>query len=407
MNTTTEGTPLNGEQDDGGSGADGATGGSSGVSKRASAQDDGGVGAGGTTDGVSRRGGQRRGGQRHVGRCHVGQRHGAGIGPGKSPRLSAEDRSALVAVTVFPAIIVLGAVWAYHFPATAAHLTPYVSPGLGFIMFTMGLTLTVADFKRVADRPLAVLIGVGAQYLIMPAVAIGLVHLLSLPTGIAIGVILVGSAPGGTASNVVAYLAKADVALSVTLTTVSTLLAPIFTPLLVQWLAGTLTEIDGGAMAISIMKTVVIPVVGGVALRLLIPRVIDRLLPVLPWISTVGITLVVAALVPGSVEALRTAVAVVFIAVILHNVAGLLFGFGAAKLTRQCDRSARTVSIEVGMQNSGLAATLAKTHFPATPEAALPGVIFSVWHNMSGALIALFYRRRAEASARHAGTDQR
>ncbi len=314
--------------------------------------------------------------------------------------MTAEDRSALVAVTVFPLIIVLGAVWAYHFPGTAAHLTPYVSPGLGFIMFTMGLTLTVKDFKRVAERPLAVLIGVSAQYIVMPAVAFGLVHLLNLPAGIAIGVILVGSAPGGTASNVVAYLAKADVALSVTLTTVSTLLAPILTPILVQILAGTLTEIDGGAMAISIAKTVVIPVVGGVVLRLLIPKTIDKLLPVLPWISTLGITLVVAALVPGSVEALRTAVAVVFAAVILHNLAGLLIGYWSARATRTSPRTARTVSIEVGMQNSGLAATLAKTHFAATPEAALPGVIFSVWHNISGALIALFFRRRAEAQAK-------
>ena len=317
--------------------------------------------------------------------------------------MTAEERSALVAVTIFPLVIVLGAVWAYNFPATASHLTPYISPGLGFIMFTMGLTLTISDFKRVAERPLAVLLGVSAQYIIMPSLAFGLVHLLNLPAGIAIGVILVACAPGGTASNVVAYLAKADVALSVTLTTVSTLLAPIITPILVQVLAGTLTEIDGGPMAISILKTVVIPVVGGVILRLLIPTIIDKLLPVLPWISTLGITLVVAALVPGSVDALSTAVAVVFVAVILHNVAGLLFGYWAARATRSSPRTARTVSIEVGMQNSGLAATLAKTHFPATPEAALPGVIFSVWHNISGALIALYYRRRAEAEAQAQG----
>lgn len=321
--------------------------------------------------------------------------------------MSAEDRSALVAVTVFPLIIVAGAVWAYFFPATAARLTPYVSPGLGFIMFTMGLTLQVQDFKRVAQRPVAVLIGVSAQYVIMPLVAFGLVHLLNLPTGIAIGVILVGCAPGGTASNVVAYLAKADVALSVTLTTVSTLLAPILTPLLVQALAGTLTQIDGGAMAASIVTTVVVPVVGGVVVRLLIPKVVDRLLPVLPWVSTLGITLVVAALVPGSVEALQTAVAVVFVAVILHNLAGLFAGYWATRVAGSSAQVARTVSIEVGMQNSGLAATLAKTHFPATPEAALPGVIFSVWHNMSGALVAFYFRRSAERRPTGNGRSRR
>ncbi|XXB59235.1 bile acid:sodium symporter family protein [Trueperella pyogenes] len=244
---------------------------------------------------------------------------------------SAEDRSALVAVTVFPLIIVAGAVWAYFFPAAASHLTPYIAPGLGFIMFTMGLTLRVEDFKRVAERPLAILIGVAAQYVIMPIVAIAVVKVLNLPVGLAIGFILLGAAPGGTASNVVAYLAKADVALSVTLTTVSTLLAPIFTPLLVQWLAGTLTDIDGLAMAISILKTVVIPVVGGVVLRLLLPAVIDKILPVLPWVSTLGISAVVAALIPGSAQAIATAMGVVLVAVIVHNLAGLLIGYWAAR----------------------------------------------------------------------------
>ncbi|WP_406713376.1 bile acid:sodium symporter family protein [Trueperella pyogenes] len=312
---------------------------------------------------------------------------------------SAEDRSALVAVTVFPLIIVAGAVWAYFFPAAASHLTPYIAPGLGFIMFTMGLTLRVEDFKRVAERPLAILIGVAAQYVIMPIVAIAVTKVLNLPVGLAIGFILLGAAPGGTASNVVAYLAKADVALSVTLTTVSTLLAPIFTPLLVQWLAGTLTDIDGLAMAISILKTVVIPVVGGVVLRLLLPAVIDKILPVLPWVSTLGISAVVAALIPGSVQAIATAMGVVLVAVIVHNLAGLLIGYWAARASGFSPRAARTVSIEVGMQNSGLAATLGKTHFAATPEAALPGVIFSVWHNVSGALVSLYFRRRAGAEA--------
>ena len=307
-----------------------------------------------------------------------------------------EDRSALIAVTVFPAIIVAGAVWAYIFPATASHLTPYISPGLGFIMFTMGLTLTLADFKRVAERQLAVLIGVAAQYLIMPLMAIVIVKVLGLPQGLAIGFILLGCAPGGTASNVVAYLAKADVALSVTLTTVSTLVAPIFTPLLVQWLAGALTDIDGGAMAIYILKTVVVPVVGGVVLRLLIPKAVDRVLPVLPWISTLGISAVVAALIPGSAAAIASAAGVVLVAVIMHNLAGLLIGYWAARATGCSPRVARTVCIEVGMQNSGLAATLGKTHFAATPEAALPGVIFSVWHNVSGSLLSLYFRRRAE-----------
>lgn len=315
-------------------------------------------------------------------------------------KVSAEDRSALIAVTVFPFIIVCGAVWAYFFPTTAAHITPFTSLGLAFIMFTMGLTLTVDDFKRVLQRPLAVLIGVCAQYVIMPLVALALVKVLNLPAGLAIGVILVGCAPGGTASNVVAYLARADVALSVTLTSVSTLVAPIVTPLLVQLLAGTITDIDGWGMARGIAITVVVPVVGGVVARLLIPAAVDKAMPVLPWISTIGISTVIAGLVPGSRHALQTAAAVVFLAVILHNLAGMLLGYFFGRAARFSHRAARTLSIEVGMQNSGLAATLAKVHFAATPEAALPAVLFSVWHNMSGALLSLYFRWKDARAAR-------
>ncbi|WP_311776722.1 bile acid:sodium symporter family protein [Trueperella abortisuis] len=319
------------------------------------------------------------------------------------PQRTAEDRAALVAVTVFPILIILAAVWAFMFPGAAAHVSPHVSILLGVIMFGMGLTLTLPDFKLVIARPLPVLLGVLAQYVIMPLVAIALVKVLSLPPAIAVGVILVGSAPGGTSSNVISYLAKADVALSVTMTAVSTLLAPIMTPLLVQWLAGTLMDIDGGAMAISIVKTVLVPVLGGLVLRLLVPQIIDKILPVLPWVSTLGICAVVIGVIPGSAEAFATAGAIIFAAVILHNLLGYLLGYAVTKLFGFDSRVARTVSVEVGMQNSGLAATLARGYF--TPETALPAVIFSVWHNLSGAFLSMFYRRSAEraAPARPAG----
>lgn len=319
------------------------------------------------------------------------------ITPNAQPKRSAEDRAALVAVTVFPILIVIAAVWAFAFPGAAKNITPHVSTLLGIIMFGMGLTLTLPDFKLVFTRPLPILLGVVAQYAIMPAMAVLLVNVLNLPDAIAVGVILVGCAPGGTSSNVISYLSKADVALSVTMTSISTLLAPIMTPILVQWLAGTYMEIDGGSMAWSIVKTVLIPVIAGLVLRLVIPKVIDKILPALPWISTIGICGVVAGVIPGSAEAFATAGVAIFAAVILHNLFGYLLGYLSAKVFRFSDRVARTVSVEVGMQNSGLAATLSRTYF--TPETALPAVIFSVWHNLSGAFLSMVYRRLADVTA--------
>ncbi|NLI03917.1 MAG: bile acid:sodium symporter family protein [Actinomycetaceae bacterium] len=316
----------------------------------------------------------------------------------RQPR-SAEDRSALRAVTIFPILIIVAAIWAFFLPSQAAVFGPWIPTLLGIIMFGMGLTLTIPDFKLVFTRPLPILLGVVAQFVIMPLLALILVTVLNLPDAVAVGVILVGAAPGGTSSNVISYLAKADVALSVTMTSISTLLAPIFTPLLTLWLAGSRMDLDAGAMAITIVKTVLIPVIGGLVLRLIIPKIIDKILPALPWVSALGISGVVAGVVAGSVEAIKAAGLMIFLVVILHNGLGYLLGYFAAKLARFDNRVARTVSIEVGMQNSGMAATLAKTHFAATPETALPGAIFSVWHNLSGAMLAAFFRRSAESKA--------
>ncbi|MDY5153511.1 bile acid:Na+ symporter, BASS family [Actinobaculum suis] len=308
---------------------------------------------------------------------------------------SSEDRSALIAVTVFPLIILAAFCWGFFAPASAAHFSPYTNILLGVIMFGMGLTLKLADFKLVFTRPIPVFIGVIAQYLIMPAAAWAITAILDLPPAVAAGVILVGCAPGGTSSNVISYLSKADVALSVTMTSISTLLAPIMTPLLTTWLVGDRMPIDGAGMAISIVEIVLIPVVSGLVIRYLADRYCERfftsyVLPVLPWISTFGIAGVVLGVVSGSVDVIRSAGLIVFAAVILHNLCGYGFGYLFARLFRVRKRAARTTSIEVGMQNSGLAAGLAKTFFG--PEAALAGAIFSIWHNISGALLAMYYR---------------
>ena len=302
------------------------------------------------------------------------------------PELSQEDRSARIAVTVFPLIIIAAFALGLIFPTHAAKLASGVNIGLGIIMFGMGLTLTLPDFALVVKRPLPVIVGVIAQYVIMPGVAFLLAKLLHLDPAIAAGVILVGCAPGGTASNVISYLAKGDVALSVTMTSISTLLAPFMTPLLTKWLAGQYMPVDAKSMALAIVQIVLIPVVAGIVVRMLAGRYVEKILPALPWISVLGISYVLAA-----VDKIMESALIVFVVVILHNLLGYFFGYFAGRISGGDYRAARTTAIEVGMQNSGLAAGLATKYF--SPEAALPGAVFSVWHNLSGALLAMFFRR--------------
>ncbi|MFP5316259.1 MAG: bile acid:sodium symporter family protein [Actinomycetes bacterium] len=310
---------------------------------------------------------------------------------------SAEDRNARIAVTIFPLLVLGGGAIALLMPTAFTGLAPAINPLLGVIMFGMGLTLTPPDFAVIGKRPIPVVIGVVAQYLVMPLLGLLVASVLGLPAALAAGVILVGCCPGGTASNVVSYLAKGDVALSVAMTTVSTLLAPVLTPLLTLWLAGQYLPVNAGSMAWSIVQIVLIPVALGLAARLLLPGLVAKALPVLPWISVVAITLVVMAVVGLSAEAIFSAGLLVLLAVVLHNGLGYAVGYGAARLFKLPVRARRTTSVEVGMQNSGLAAGLARTHM--TPEAALPAAIFSVWHNVSGALLAAYWRRRGLADA--------
>lgn len=308
--------------------------------------------------------------------------------------MSREDRNARVAVTVFPILVLAAALFGFFFAPTARVLTPHVNTLLIVIMFGMGLTLTLPDFKLVLTRPLPILIGVIAQYAITPLAGWAVARVLGLPPDLAAGLILVGCAPGGTASNVVSYLAKADTALSVTMTSISTLIAPIMTPLLTLWLAGAYMPVDGLGMAMSIVQIVLVPVLGGLLLRLLLPRLTEPLLPAMPWVSVIAISGVVAAVVSGSASRVLLAGPIVFLAVVLHNGIGYLLGYWSGRLTGQTVRASRTIAIEVGMQNSGLAAGLASLYF--NPTAALPGAVFSIWHNLWGALLAMFFRRSGE-----------
>lgn len=319
------------------------------------------------------------------------------------PETSGEDRSARLAVTVFPAIIIAAFLIGFFFPDQTAPLANFTSLALGIIMFAMGVTLTIPDFALVAKRPLPVLLGVISQYVIMPAIALGLIVAFQLPAELAIGVILVGCAPGGTSSNVITYLSKGDVALSVTMTSVSTLLAPIFTPILTLWLAGRLMPVEVDAMALSIVQMVLIPIIAGLIVRWLLRKWIDTVLPVLPWISVLGIAYVVVAVVSGSADKIVEAGLLVLLVVVLHNGLGYLLGYFASRIFRYPERIARTTAVEVGMQNSGLAATLAAAHF--SPVAALPAAVFSVWHNISGGLLAVFFRYRSARAAKRAAVE--
>lgn len=304
---------------------------------------------------------------------------------------TAADRGAYAAVLIFPVLVLVGGLVGFLAPGSVSGLSGWVNPLLGIVMFGMGLTLRPVDFALVARRPLPVLLGVVAQYVLMPLIAVVVVLALRLPAEIAAGVILVGCAPGGTASNVVSYLARGDVALSVAMTSISTLVAPILTPLLTLWLAGQYMPLDGASMAWSIVRIVLLPVVLGLAVRLLVPRLVERALPVLPWLSVTAISLIVAIVVSRSADRIVEAGLLVLAAVALHNGLGLTLGYLVGVVTRQPVAARRTVAIEVGMQNSGLAAGLAAQYM--NPLSALPGAVFSVWHNLSGAVFALLCRR--------------
>lgn len=284
----------------------------------------------------------------------------------------------------------IGALW----PWTMKWAAPYVGWLLGIVMFGMGMTLSVEDFKTVFKRPWEVLIGVFAQFLIMPFVAWGLVRIFSLPPELAIGVILVGTCPGGTASNVISYLAKGDVALSVSMTMATTLLAPIVTPALTWLLAGAWIHVSFLSMMISIAQMVLVPVLLGIGVNHFFARGVEKVLPAMPVVSVVTIVILVGCVVSLSAARLFDVGLLMAAIVILHNVFGLALGYIMAKLFRLDSRKSRTVAIEVGMQNSGMAASLAVLYF--NPAAAIPGAIFSVWHNISGSLIANYFSRRDE-----------
>lgn len=262
---------------------------------------------------------------------------------------------------------------------------------LGIVMFGMGLTLNLKDFKIVFSRPKDVIVGCLAQFTIMPLLAWGLARLFALDEALALGVVLVGCCPGGTASNVITYLAKGDLALSVGMTGVSTLLAPLLTPLLTWTLAGKSVDVDVAGMLLSILWVVILPIVAGLIIKGLWPKFTEKATAYLPAVSTLAITFIVAIVIGANANKLMAGGLIIVIVIMLHNICGLSLGYLIGWLLGLSDPKKRAISIEVGMQNSGLASSLATIHFAAYPMATIPGAIFSVWHNISGAMVARLY----------------
>lgn len=295
------------------------------------------------------------------------------------------------------AIVIIMAVVALFAPeAVSVIKTSYINTLLGVVMFGMGLTLKPGDFRVVFSRPRSVLIGTVAQFTIMPLLAWILTKVFALSPELTVGVILVGTCPGGTSSNVITYLSRGDVALSVGVTSVSTVLAPLMTPLLTLLYAGETVDVNVLSMFLSIVQVVIVPIALGFVVNRYFARFAARATESLPLVSTVAIVAIVGAVVSANAQRIMTSGLLILLVVVLHNVTGYLLGYAAARLTKLGPSQCRAISIEVGMQNSGLATSLATVHFAQYPLAAIPGAVFSVWHNVSGALLAGFFRRRAD-----------
>ena len=291
-------------------------------------------------------------------------------------------------------IVLAIAALALFLPGTCLWIqTKWVNYLLMVVMFGMGLTMKLSDFAVVFSRPRDVLIGCTAQFVVMPLLAFALGKFFGLGDELLVGVVLVGTCPGGTSSNVITYLSKGDTALSVGMTSINTMLAPFLTPALTWLYLRTSVSVDLKAMFLSIIQVVVVPIGLGLLINRLFGKQTRKITDVLPLISVTAICLIVAAVVSHNSEKILSTGLVIFAVVILHNLLGYLCGYLVGVLFRMELPRKKAVAIEIGMQKSGLATTLAGSAFPNLSMATVPGAIFSVWHNISGAILAGFFRR--------------
>ena len=272
--------------------------------------------------------------------------------------------------------------------------TGWINYLLMLVMFGMGLTMKLSDFSVVFKRPRDVVIGCLAQFIVMPILAFSLGKIFGLGDELLVGVVLVGTCPGGTASNVITYLSKGDTALSIGMTSVNTLLAPFLTPALTYLYLRTTVSVNVMSMFVSILQVVIVPIGLGLLLNKFFGGLTQRINDVLPAVSVTAICLIIASVVSHNSGKILSTGLVIFVVVVLHNLLGYLFGYLVGILFKMDLPRKKAIAIEVGMQNSGLAATLAGSAFPNFAMATVPGAVFSVWHNISGAVLAGFLSRK-------------
>ena len=294
-------------------------------------------------------------------------------------------------ILLFPLWALLFSVISYFFPHLFISFKSSIIPLLSIIMLTMGLTLKLQDFQKVVYHRRALVVGVCLQFLVMPLAALLITKLFHFDNELTIGMLLVGGVAGGTASNVMCYLAKGDTALSISMTALSTLLGVVFTPLIVALLVGQGIDIPVKAMLISLVKIVIVPVTLGVILNTFLSEKIGKIQALLPYVSMFSIVFIIAIVVALSADRLADIGYLLLLAVMLHNFIGLLLGYCLTRLLGFNEKVCRAIAFEVGMQNSGLATALAIKFF--TPVAALPGTIFSIWHNVTGSLLAGYWNK--------------
>ena len=293
-------------------------------------------------------------------------------------------------------IVLIIAAAALLVPGTSLWIqTKWINYLLMIVMFGMGLTTKLSDFAIVFQRPRDIIIGCAAQFIIMPLLAFVLGKAFNLNDELLVGVVLVGTCPGGTSSNVITYLSKGDTALSVGMTSINTLLAPFLTPLLTYLYLRTSVSVDAKAMFLSIIQVVIVPIGLGVLVNRLFGKHTQRIRDSLPLVSVTAICLIVASVVSHNSAKILSTGAIIFVVVILHNLLGYLLGYLIGVLFKMDLPRKKAVAIEIGMQNSGLATTLAGSAFPNLTMATVPGAIFSVWHNISGAILAGWFNRKS------------
>lgn len=310
--------------------------------------------------------------------------------------LSVLRRLSVVLTRFMGVIIIAFSALALWQPWIFSWVAPHISSMLGIIMLGMGMTLHWQDFSHVLRHPRDLGLGLVVQFGCMPLLAFALCHVFALPPELAMGMILVGTAPGGTASNVLTFIARGDVAFSVAMTAAATLVSLLLTPPLTWLLGGVWVPVDMGGLFWSIVKIVLVPVLLGLLLHHFQRGLVDRLMPFLPLASALVITLVIAGIIAVNAQNILSAGPAIFAAVIAHNLLGLAVGWFAACRLRFAPSRRRALAIEIGTQNSGLATALALAHF--TPAAAIAGALFSVWQNISGALLSNFWATRPVTS---------